>query len=82
MTAPLTIGFDARTMWYVTRATGIVSLVLLTASVVLGVTEAVRWMSDRWPRFVTAGIHRNVSLLATTFIAVHIASAIDRKSVV
>jgi len=60
----------------VTRATGIVSLVLLTSSVVLGVTEAVRWMSDRWPRFVTAGIHRNISLLATTFIAVHIATAV------
>jgi sulfoxide reductase heme-binding subunit YedZ len=76
MSAPLTVAFDARTMWYVTRATGIVSLLLLTASVVLGVTEAVRWMSDRWPRFVTAGIHRNISLLATTFIGVHIATAI------
>jgi sulfoxide reductase heme-binding subunit YedZ len=67
---------DAKSMWYVTRATGVVSLVLLTASVVLGVTEAVRWASHRWPRFVTAGIHKNVSLTATAFIAVHIATAI------
>ena len=76
MSAPLIALLDAKTLWYVTRATGVVSLVLLTASVVLGVTEAVRWASDRWPRFVTAGIHKNVSLLATTFIAVHIATAI------
>jgi sulfoxide reductase heme-binding subunit YedZ len=76
MSAPLTLAFDARTMWYVTRATGVVSLLLLTASIVLGVTEVVRWMTDQWPRFVTAGLHRNISLLATTFIAVHIASAI------
>jgi sulfoxide reductase heme-binding subunit YedZ len=76
MTAFTAVAFDTRAMWYVTRATGIVSLLLLTASVVLGVTEAVRWMTDRWPRFVTAGIHRNISLLATTFIAVHIATAV------
>jgi sulfoxide reductase heme-binding subunit YedZ len=67
---------DAQTMWYVTRATGVVSLVLLTGALVLGITEAVRWASDRWPRFVTAGLHKNVSLLATTFIAAHVATAI------
>jgi sulfoxide reductase heme-binding subunit YedZ len=49
---------------------------LLTASLLLGITEATRWISDRWPRFVTAGIHKNVSLLATTFIGVHVATAI------
>lgn len=76
MSAPLIALLDAKTLWYVTRATGVVSLVLLTASVLLGVTEAVRWTSDRWPRFVTAGIHKNVSLVATTFIVVHIATAI------
>jgi sulfoxide reductase heme-binding subunit YedZ len=76
MTSQVTALLDAQSMWYVTRATGVVSLVLLTASVVLGVTEAVRWATDRWPRFVTAGIHKNVSLTATAFIAVHIATAI------
>ena len=76
MTAQVAALLDAKSMWYVTRATGVVSLVLLTASVVLGVTEAVRWASDRWPRFVTAGIHKNVSLTATAFIAVHIVTAI------
>jgi hypothetical protein len=76
MTVPAAVLFDPRAMWYVTRATGMVSLLLLTTSVVLGITEAVRWATARWPRFVTAGIHRNVSLLATTFILVHIATAI------
>ena len=76
MTPQVAALLDTRSMWYVTRATGVVSLVLLTASVVLGVTETVRWASDRWPRFVTAGIHKNVSLTATAFIAVHIVTAI------
>ncbi len=76
MTVQFGAVFDTRTMWYLTRATGVVSIVLLTASLVLGVTEAVRWMSDRWPRFVTAGIHKNISLVATTFIGVHVVTAV------
>lgn len=63
-------------LWYLTRGAGVVSLLLLTASVVLGVMTTVRWLSPRWPRFVTAGLHRNLSLLALCFLAVHIASAV------
>jgi hypothetical protein len=34
----------------------------------LGVREAKCWQSHRWPRFVTAGLHRNLSLLAVDFV--------------
>ena len=37
-------------MWYVARAAGMVSLLLLTGSVLLGILTSVRWFSDRWPR--------------------------------
>ena len=50
--------------WYVARATGIVSLLLLTGSVLLGILTSVRWLNDRWPRFTTTLVHRNISLLA------------------
>jgi sulfoxide reductase heme-binding subunit YedZ len=53
-----------------------VSLLLLTASVALGVVETVRFASPRWPRFVLAALHRNVSLLATAFLGAHILTAI------
>lgn len=53
-------------MWYATRAAGLVTLLMLTASVLLGVMTAGRFSSDRWPRFLTAGLHRNISLLAET----------------
>jgi hypothetical protein len=53
-----------------------VSLVLLTASVALGVVEVVRLATPRWPRFVVAALHRNVSLLATAFLALHIVTAV------
>jgi DMSO/TMAO reductase YedYZ heme-binding membrane subunit len=63
-------------LWYLTRSAGVVSLLLLTGSTVLGVMATVRWRSERWPRFVTSGLHRNLSLLALAFLAVHIGSAV------
>jgi sulfoxide reductase heme-binding subunit YedZ len=65
-----------RALWYLTRATGVVSLLLLTAVVVLGVMTALGWRSARSPRFVTQGLHRNLSLLAVSFVGVHVASTV------
>jgi predicted ferric reductase len=62
-------------LWYASRATGLVSLVLLTAVMVLGALHRSRITSRRWPRFVVGDLHRNLSLLAVVFIAVHVASA-------
>ena len=63
-------------LWYVTRATGLVSLVLLTGSVLLGLLVAGRLTSRHWPRFLTQGLHRNVSLLVLAFLALHIGSTV------
>jgi len=66
----------SRALWYLTRGSGLVALVLLTASVVLGVLEVKRWATDRWPRFMTAALHKNVSLLSVVFLGVHIATTV------
>jgi hypothetical protein len=63
-------------LWYLTRATGAVTLLLLTASLVLGIANIGRVQSARWPRFVIEGVHRNVSLLAIAVLAVHIATSV------
>jgi predicted ferric reductase len=63
------------TLWYASRATGLVSLVLLTAVMVLGALHRSRFASPRWPRFVVGDLHRNLSLLAVIFIAVHVVTA-------
>ncbi len=63
-------------MWFLTRSSGMVALVLLTASVVLGVVTSVRWSSVRWPRAVTVTLHRNVSLIAMVFLGFHIATTV------
>lgn len=62
-------------LWYATRATGVVALALLTGSVVLGILVQVRFASDRWPRLVAIGVHRNLSLLVLAFLALHIITA-------
>ena len=63
--------------WYLARSTGAVSLVLLTASVVLGVLGAVRFsVAPRWPRFAIDSLHRDISLLVILLLAVHIITSV------
>jgi Ferric reductase like transmembrane component. len=63
-------------LWFASRGTGIVCLLLLTVSVVLGVITTVRFETVRWPRFVLEGLHRNVSLLILLFIGIHVATTV------
>ena len=63
-------------LWFLSRAAGLVALLLLTATVVVGTRHAARSSGARWPRFAVAAVHRNLSLLALVFVAVHAASAI------
>jgi methionine sulfoxide reductase heme-binding subunit len=62
--------------WYLTRSTGAVALLLLTAAIALGVIDVERWSTPRWPRFVVDSLHRNVSLLAMAFLALHILTSV------
>jgi Ferric reductase like transmembrane component len=66
----------ASLLWYATRATGVVALVLLTATVVLGVAGTARFAAPRWPRMLTAGLHRNLSLLSVAFVAAHVLTTV------
>ena len=63
-------------LWYATRGAGIVSLILFTIVVCLGVLAVVRWHRPGWPRFLTAEFHGDVALLAVLFLAVHILIAV------
>jgi len=62
--------------WYLTRATGTVSLILLTLSVALGVANVQRLHGPQIPRFVVDNVHRNASLLAVVFLVIHIATSL------
>jgi sulfoxide reductase heme-binding subunit YedZ len=62
--------------WYLTRSTGAVALLLLTGALVLGIVDVQRLSSPRWPRFLLDALHRNLSLLALVFLALHILTAV------
>lgn len=62
--------------WYASRGAGLVSLVLLTTTLLLGVSGAARVATARWPRFALAQLHRNISLLAVAFVAAHVLTAV------
>jgi sulfoxide reductase heme-binding subunit YedZ len=62
--------------WYLTRGTGAVALLLLTASVVLGVLGSLRFSSARWPRFAVDTLHRDISLLVIVVLVVHIVTSV------
>ncbi len=63
-------------LWYVNRSTGLVLLVLLTATLLLGVWSTRGEAGGRVPGFVTQAVHRNVGLLSMTMLAVHLGSAV------
>ncbi len=63
-------------LWYASRATGVVSLVLLSAVLIIGLLVNRRKRLPGLPRFAVVGLHRNLSLLAVTFVAVHVLTAV------
>jgi sulfoxide reductase heme-binding subunit YedZ len=63
-------------LWYASRATGVVSLVLLTTVAVLGVLVNRHGRLPGLPAFAVTGLHRSLSLLACAFIAVHVVTAV------
>lgn len=62
--------------WYLNRATGIVLLVLLTASVVLGVLSMGGRPGKGLPRFVSQALHRNIALLSVLMLLAHVTTAV------
>jgi methionine sulfoxide reductase heme-binding subunit len=63
-------------LWYLTRGTGIVALILLSLSLSLGIANVLRMRVPGAPRFVTLGVHRTISLLAVAFVTVHVLTTV------
>ncbi len=63
-------------LWYLTRSTGAVCLILLTISLALGIADVRRVQTATLPRFVVDRIHRDAALLALALLAVHILTSL------
>ena len=67
---------DPQLTWFVSRASGFTAMALLTLSMVLGIGASTRVSTTRWPRFVTQGLHRSISLYVLVLTAVHVVAVI------
>jgi sulfoxide reductase heme-binding subunit YedZ len=63
-------------LWFISRGSGLVLLVLLTAVMALGAATRAGWAPRRWPRFAVAELHRTLSLFAVALLALHVLTAI------
>jgi sulfoxide reductase heme-binding subunit YedZ len=69
-------GSDPRALWYLSRGTGMVSLVLLSLTMALGLLQAWRIVRPGLGRLVVVAVHRNAALLGVGLLVVHIGTAI------
>ena len=63
-------------LWYLSRASGLASLVLLTAVLVLGLVTAGRRAARPLQQTMTTGLHRSLALGSVTFLTLHVVTAI------
>lgn len=63
-------------MWFVSRGSGLVLLVLLSVVVALGVATRMGSAPRSWQRFTTAELHRTLSLFGIALLLLHVATAI------
>lgn len=57
--------------WYLSRAAGLVSYALITASVVFGLVLSTKVARRRIPRALAFEVHQFLSILSISFIAIH-----------
>ncbi len=61
-------------LWYLARGTGVVCLVMMTVSMVLGIGSRSGRPAFGLPRFAVALVHRNASLIALGLVLLHMTS--------
>ncbi len=63
-------------LWYASRATGVISLILLSIVAILGIAVNRQGHLPGLPQFAVTGLHRRLSLLTVAFLGTHIVTAI------
>jgi len=76
MTATVAAATGSPWLWYVSRGSGLVLLVLFSLVVVLGVATRTGSAPRTWHRFTVAELHRSLSLFAVALLVLHVVTAI------
>ena len=63
-------------LWFVSRGSGLVLLVLFTVVMVMGVATRTGASPPRWPRFAVAELHRTLALFTVALLGLHVVTAI------
>ena len=63
-------------LWFLSRGSGIVLLVLFTAVMALGTAVRLGWAPWCWPRFAVAELHRALALFAVALLGLHVVTAL------
>jgi methionine sulfoxide reductase heme-binding subunit len=63
-------------LWFVSRGSGLVLLVLFSVVMALGAATRMGSAPRRWPRFAVAELHRTLSLFAVALLVLHVVTAI------
>jgi sulfoxide reductase heme-binding subunit YedZ len=69
-------GVSSTWLWYATRASGLVAMILLTLTMVLGLTTATRARARNWPGFAQQELHRRLSMIAVVFVGLHVVTSV------
>ncbi|HXB38598.1 MAG TPA: ferric reductase-like transmembrane domain-containing protein [Acidimicrobiales bacterium] len=67
---------NSTALWYATRATGLMALVLLTLTMVFGMTTTTRARARNWPGFAQQEMHRRISILSVVFVGLHVLTSV------
>jgi methionine sulfoxide reductase heme-binding subunit len=67
---------SSTTFWYITRASGLVAMILLTLTMVLGITTTTRARARHWPGFAQQEMHRRISMIAVVFLGLHVLTSV------
>lgn len=65
---------DDPILWFLARASGLISLLALTIAVVLGIAAGAR--TTFLPRFVTQGLHRAAALTGVVLLLLHVVTVV------
>lgn len=76
MTGTVLAAATSPTFWYLSRASGLVLMMLFSIVIVLGAATRLGSAPSRWPRFATAELHRTCSLFAVALLVLHVVTAI------
>lgn len=67
---------NSTSLWYATRASGLTAMILLTVTMVLGMTTTTRARAHNWPGFAQQELHRRISMIAVVFLGLHVLTSV------